>query len=206
MRREFYFIRHGETDYNRKKIIQGSGIDSSLNAIGLEQATRFYDRYKSVPFDIIYTSNLIRTQQTVHHFIDKGIIHEKWPQLNEINWGIYEGKSSTPEMHEVYVSLIKSWEEQDYTAKIQNGESAKELGDRLSVFLDHLKSTIHEKVLICSHGRSLKALISLVQYGSLKGMNEHQFKNTGLTKVELIQDSFNLLHVNDLSHLKMNVL
>ncbi|MFT5802452.1 MAG: broad specificity phosphatase PhoE, partial [Nonlabens sp.] len=35
MQQEWYFIRHGQTDYNLRGIVQGSGIDSELNENGI---------------------------------------------------------------------------------------------------------------------------------------------------------------------------
>jgi probable phosphoglycerate mutase len=39
-----YLIRHGETDYNRRGVVQGSGVDSDLNEMGQAQATAFFRR------------------------------------------------------------------------------------------------------------------------------------------------------------------
>jgi probable phosphoglycerate mutase len=41
-----YIIRHGETDFNKLGIVQGSGIDSDLNPRGVQQAANFYAFYK----------------------------------------------------------------------------------------------------------------------------------------------------------------
>lgn len=46
MKREVYFLRHGETEQNLLGIVQGSGIDSHLNENGLQQASLFYEKYK----------------------------------------------------------------------------------------------------------------------------------------------------------------
>ena len=72
-------IRHGETEYNRQGIVQGSGIDADLNETGRNQAEAFYQKYKDIPFDKVYTSALVRTHQTVEKFIEAGIPHEIIP-------------------------------------------------------------------------------------------------------------------------------
>ena len=68
--KKIYLIRHGQTDFNVQGIVQGSGVDSSLNAAGYEQASRFFAAYKHLPFDKVYTSTLQRTQQSVQGFLD----------------------------------------------------------------------------------------------------------------------------------------
>ena len=46
-----YIIRHAETEYNRKGIIQGSEVDSDINDKGDIQAMSFYEYYKDINFD-----------------------------------------------------------------------------------------------------------------------------------------------------------
>ena len=52
-RKELYIIRHGQTDFNKNKIIQGRGVNSHLNNEGIEQAQRFYNHYHHLPFQKI---------------------------------------------------------------------------------------------------------------------------------------------------------
>ncbi len=43
-----YLARHGETDYNRNRIVQGRGVNSQLNATGRAQAERLGARLSDV--------------------------------------------------------------------------------------------------------------------------------------------------------------
>jgi broad specificity phosphatase PhoE len=95
MRKELYFIRHGETEYNALGMVQGRGIDADLNDIGRKQAEAFYQYYKNLPFDKLYTSTLKRTHQTVKRFIDSGLAWEQLSGLDELAWGELEGKPAT---------------------------------------------------------------------------------------------------------------
>jgi len=56
-----YLIRHGETDFNRRGVVQGSGVDSDLNDMGRAQAQAFFQAYQHVPFEKLYVSGLKRT-------------------------------------------------------------------------------------------------------------------------------------------------
>ncbi len=56
--KKIYIVRHGQTNFNLQGIVQGSGVDSSLNAMGRAQAAAFFKAYQSVAFDKIYTSTL----------------------------------------------------------------------------------------------------------------------------------------------------
>ena len=55
MKKEIYIIRHGQTDYNLKGIVQGRGVDSVLNETGEEQAKKFHEKYKEHDFDVVFT-------------------------------------------------------------------------------------------------------------------------------------------------------
>ena len=51
--KHIYLVRHGQTDFNLKGIVQGSGVDASINETGLKQAQAFYDnldRYLLIKF------------------------------------------------------------------------------------------------------------------------------------------------------------
>ena len=56
--------------------MQGSGGDSSLNEKGRAQAQAFYEAYRHVKFDKVYTSALKRTRESVIKFIESGIPSE----------------------------------------------------------------------------------------------------------------------------------
>ena len=58
-----YLVRHGQTDWNARKIVQGV-TDIPLNETGLAQAARARDLMKDVPIDIIYSSPLVRAYRT----------------------------------------------------------------------------------------------------------------------------------------------
>ena len=53
MKKRLFLVRHGQTDFNLKGIIQGGGVDSSINEKGREQAQAFFEKYKNE--DFIYT-------------------------------------------------------------------------------------------------------------------------------------------------------
>ena len=63
MAMDIYLIRHGETDWNKTKRLQGV-TDIPLNACGIELAEKTAEGLKNVPFDRIYTSPLIRAKKT----------------------------------------------------------------------------------------------------------------------------------------------
>ncbi len=203
--KNFYIIRHGETEYNRLNIVQGSGVDMELNETGKQQAARFFDAYKDHPFEAVYTSALKRSQQSVAGFIEKGIKHEALAGLNEISWGDFEGKQQTPEQKEAYWNLIHRWNAGDYEAKINNGENPVEMQKRQQPVLHHILSNTHEKeVLICMHGRAMKSLLCLMLNKPLASMENFTHTNLCLYKLAYQNGLFILKDANNTRHLTDN--
>ena len=59
-----YFTRHGETDYNKEYVIQGS-IDASLNENGFNQAKELAKKIKDLNISAIYCSIFLRIKLSV---------------------------------------------------------------------------------------------------------------------------------------------
>ncbi len=201
MSKTIYLLRHGETDYNLKGIVQGSGVNSSLNATGRKQAAAFYERYCEVSFELVVTSRLKRTYETVLPFIDDGLPWVEKAEINEMSWGIHEGKLASPDMIASYQEMKAGWLQGDYDRRIEGGESAAELGERLERFIAWLRGRPEELILVCSHGRALCALVTLMMGESLSEMNKHQHSNTGLWRARQFPSLFQFDLENDRRHL-----
>lgn len=199
--KEFYIIRHGETDFNKKGIIQGRGVDSDLNEIGQTQAAAFYRAYKHIIFDKIYTSTLKRTHQTVDHFIKIGTPWEQLSGLDELDWGENEGREVTQAMKDDFYKIIKSWMGGELHVKFTNGESPLEVRERQLEALNHMLAQAEEKkVLICMHGRAMRVFLCLLLNVELHQMDS--FPHTNLTLYRLFYDGeqFEVLDFNNTDH------
>ncbi len=203
-RKTIYLIRHGETDYNRKGVVQGSGIDAELNEMGRAQADAFYDAYGHVPFDKIYTSQLIRTRQSVEKFIRSGIPYESFAGLNEISWGIYEGTAHTSGEDTHYLSILQSWKEGYTNRALEGGESPLQVRDRQLPVIEHILSQSQERnILIATHGRAMRILLATLFNESLTQMDKYAHNNLCLYKLEYIPQGrrIEILQSNDITHL-----
>jgi broad specificity phosphatase PhoE len=205
-KKEIYLIRHGETEYNRQGIVQGSGIDADLNETGRNQAEAFYQKYKDIPFDKVYTSALVRTHQTVEKFIEAGIPHEIIPELNEISWGEKEGVIPNSVDNAYYADLLKTWQDGDTHVPAIGGESPIEVAERQKVALKNILNNKDEKlILVAMHGRAMRILLSQISNLPLSAMDTFPHQNTCLYKLEYCykKDAFEILTKNDTSHLEL---
>ncbi len=200
-KKHIYLIRHGETEFNRLRVVQGSGVDAPLNELGRAQASAFYEAYKHVPFERVISSCLQRSIQTVEQFVARGIPHEQDRLINEINWGTHEGKVTTPGMIAAYNEMIEAWARGDLDASLPGGESARQLLDRVGRFIDRLAGLDEERILVCSHGRAIRALVTAFKDAPVSYMEQVRHANTGLYLIEQHPDAWEIVLENQTSHL-----
>ncbi len=201
----FYIIRHGQTDLNLKGIVQGRGINSPLNDHGVQQAKAFFNAYQHIPFDKIYTSTLLRTEQTVQQFINKGIPNEPLVGLDEISWGVYEGQDLNDSILKGFDELVTSWRNGELDHALEQGESPNQVALRQQeAFKYMLQQDKEETVLVCMHGRALRILLCHLTGIPISKMDDFSHTNTSLYVVEYqdgmyrIIDAFNTRHLEDL--------
>ena len=204
--KKIYLIRHGQTDYNLQNIVHGSGVDTDLNAKGQGQADAFFNAYKDVPFDKVYTSALKRSQQSVKDFIGLlGLPHEALSGLNEISWGTKEGHKITPEEDEYYHHMLKQWQLGDTSLRIENGESPDDVVRRMQPAIDQIMSRTEEKtVLICMHGRAIRILLCMLMNYPLKSMDMFEHENLCLYVLNWTDSMFTIERHNDTAHLRLS--
>ena len=196
---KLYIIRHAETEYNRKGIIQGSEVDSDINDVGESQANSFYEYYKNINFDKIYVSDLKRTFQTIRRFTENGSSYEKLKEFNEISWGVNQGKSDDLED---YARLIDTWLAGNLDNKFEEGESPNEMSERLVKGFDKVLDDDHDTVLLCIHGRALRILLSKIIDNDLTKMDKYVHSNTGLYILEYKNGKYEILGSNLREHLE----
>lgn len=203
MDKELYIIRHGETELNKLGIVQGRGINSDLNDTGRAQAAAFYEKYKDIPFEKVYTSSLVRTHQTVKGFLDAGLAWEQLAGLDELAWGEWEGKPNDAHAIAAFKAIMESWDGGDYDAHFAGGESPNQVMVRLAEAMEVIKSQKDEKlVLICMHGRAMRLLLCLLMNKPLSEMGDFPHLNTTLYRVQLKDDQFSIIDFNNTDHLK----
>jgi broad specificity phosphatase PhoE len=201
--KKIYIIRHGQTDYNLRGIVQGSGVDSSLNDNGRAQAHAFFKTYGHIPFDKIYISNLKRTEESVSEFIKLSIPYERNSGLNEISWGKKEGQAITPEEDAYYHWMLKQWQEGNTSLRIEGGESPEEVAIRQKPVIESLVKSEAKTILVCMHGRALRILLcQLFQY-PLKRMDTFEHANLCLYQLSYTGAMFSIDKHNDVKHLEL---
>ena len=149
---DFYFLRHGQTDWNLRHIAMGQK-DIPLNQNGIEQAHRAADILESIPFETIVSSPLKRAHETARIIAAKRqkkvILRD---DLKEANWGAKEGQPKKD------MSWITKWRTVEHpedgiesTVLNESGESYSHFRHRVLTALKTVL-TLPTPVLIVSHG------------------------------------------------------
>jgi probable phosphoglycerate mutase len=201
--KKIYIIRHGQTDFNLRGIVQGSGVNSSLNEKGRLQAQAFFDAYQNVAFDKIYTSSLKRTVESVQSFIDLGIPFVPLEGLNEISWGRKEGQPITLEEDAYYNWMLSQWQLGNTHERIEGGESPEDVTRRQDGAINYIMSKTDEtNVLICMHGRAIRILLCRLLNYPLRSMDMFEHQNLCLYQLDFTGSMFGVKKYNDTLHLK----
>lgn len=201
--KKVYLLRHGQTDFNLRNIVQGSGIDTDLNDLGRKQAQAFFEDYKHIPFSKVYTSGLKRSKQSVTNFMDLGIPCTALPGLNEISWGTKEGHKVTIQEDEYYHYMLAQWQLGNTTLRIEGGESPEDVVRRMKPAVDHILGYTNEKtILICMHGRAIRILLCYLLNYPLRCMDMFEHTNLCLYVLNHTGSMFNIELYNDSHHLR----
>lgn len=201
--KNIYIIRHGQTDYNLKNKVQGRGIDSSINATGIQQANDFFEAYNHISFDKIYVSNLKRTRESVQKFIDLGIPYERLSGLDEISWGEHEGQDFDEKMHKIYLGTIAGWARGELDLNVGGGESPREIVYRQKEAMSYIMSREEEDhVLIATHGRAMRILVCWLLNYPLHKMDVFDHANLCLYHLQYSGNSYRVIQHASTSHLR----
>jgi probable phosphoglycerate mutase len=196
-----YLIRHGQTGHNHRGIVQGRYVNSKLSKKGYKQAKAFFEAYKDIPFQKVYTSTLQRTIQTVQFFIDLGIPHEELPGLDEICWGDSEGLFADGKNNKQYWAIIDTWKSGDLSPRLRGGENPIDVQRRQKEALQHIADQPEDLVLVCMHGRALKIMLAWITGLHIKDMDNFDHDNLSLYILEYINNSWRINTHDERGHL-----
>jgi len=191
-------IRHGETEENVKKLIQGR-IPGKLTKKGISQSKKLAKRLKNEKIDAIFSSDLKRAEDTVKEIAK----FQKAPvfyisELREKNFGVFEGCP-----REEYYSAVEKSNLSFGKFKPENGESLEEVKKRIERFLQELfKKYKGKTVLLCTHGGVIKSVFAIFLKKKIDEVIDIDIDNTGVNIFEFSDDGkHEVIMINSIEHL-----
>ncbi len=200
-----YITRHGETEWNKRKLVQG-WKDSPLTEAGLLGAKQLRERMKEVKLDCVVSSPLFRAYETATIIVgDRAVPIVQNETLKEINCGDFEGYSFI-EIWQKYPEMKKAHELDPLNFKYPNGESLVEFNHRVVEGFKKLIEKHHgQDILIVAHGGTIKGLTSyMIEKADPYDWFKEVVDNCSLTTIQFKKSQFSLVEYNDTSHLKID--
>ncbi len=157
-----YFLRHGETIWNKKGITQGHK-NSPLTLKGKNSAKKRGKILRKENIEKIYSSNLgrcIQTAKIINQQLKIKLV--KTPELRERNFGNFNGSSNKIILSQLNLS--------DLNKKAPKGESFNDMKKRIINFIKNLSTKKLKKVLLITHEGPTKAILS--KYYNVSPLNK----------------------------------
>ncbi|WP_446897628.1 alpha-ribazole phosphatase [Clostridium sp. LBM24168] len=156
-----YFVRHGETDANKRGLYYGK-TESSLNKNGKKQAEMLSKILKDTVFDHIYISEKRRSLETAKMIVKedskKFIIDNR---INEMNLGEFEGKDYRC-IKKLYPEQWRNWCRDWKNVVPPGGESYLQFYARVRNFMEYILNNESENVLVVTHAGVIKSMYCYV--------------------------------------------
>jgi probable phosphoglycerate mutase len=198
-------VRHGETDWNAGKRIQGH-IDIPLSAVGHAQARATGNALKDEGFAAIYSSDLARARQTAEATAQLAPHFAKVPlhvlsELRERHYGIFEGLTYT-EIEARYPEAYTRHKSREPQFAPPGGESLAELAVRLGKTFDAIAQRhAGAAVAIFTHGGVLDILYRRATGQPLHTPRDFTIPNTGINWIEVADGRWTVLSWAERGHL-----
>lgn len=179
-----YIIRHGRTDWNDLRKMQGQ-TDIPLNDNGREMARHAHDEYLDIHFDICFCSPLIRARETADLLLEgRNIPIEYDDRLKEMCFGEYEGLANSFDIPDCPINAF-FLDPENYVAS-KGAESIQELLSRTSEFLNEKVYPLlfeGKDVLIVGHGAMNSSIICNVMHRDISEFWASGIENCVLKKL-----------------------
>lgn len=197
---ELYLVRHGETEWNKERRLQGQA-DVQLDEFGRKLAVETREGLKEVALDVCFTSPLKRARETAEIILrGRGVPIIDDDRIIEMGFAEYEGKCCAEDGWELPDSFRRFFDDPAGFQPAEGGEDFQMVKDRTGAFLDWLIQSpeyADKKVLITTHGVALAGLMNNLKNKSLKEYWDTGIqKNCAVTKVEVKDKKSKIIYEN----------
>lgn len=199
---EIYLIRHAQAEGNLYRMMQGHW-DGDVTPMGKRQIDALAERFRSIPVDALYSSDLYRTRLTASAVTrSHPIPMQLSPQLREINMGAWETRffadvmHEEPELMESFIFCPDKWRK-------EGAETYADVAGRAyPVFEDIARRHEGQSVVVVSHGVTIRCILSRALGIDLRDTENLPIcRNTAVSKLRWEDGAFTAEYLNDYSHI-----
>lgn len=200
---KLYIIRHGETEWNIQKRLQGWN-NSDLTQKGITDAMNLAERLKDIDFTHIFSSDQKRAVETAKILRkDRDLAIVEMDGLKEIGFGKWEGMGKEDLMRRYKDEFDIFLNKPHLYKPTLGGESYQDIFKRVGSSLEEIIKTRGRDILIVSHGVTIKILTAVIKDIPIEdiytiGIN----KGTALNICQVKEDKIEFIVEGDISHMK----
>lgn len=206
---EIWFIRHGETDWNRQRRLQG-WQDIPLNEFGRNQvgllASRLREEARATPIRAIYSSDLQRAHATavpVSAQLDLRVRVE--PGIRERSFGVLEGLD-LERIDVLAPEAAAAWRSRDPLRALDGGETLGQFQSRvISTVNDVASRHESERILMFTHGGVLDIVWRHASGVPLNAPRAAALLNVSINRVGVRARRWEVLNWGDVGHVAAEV-
>ncbi len=199
----FCLVRHGETDWNAERRLQGH-TDIHLNTRGIAQAAQMAKALKSIDFqfDVLYTSDLERAKQTAKAIEALySVSATSHSALKERHLGALQGLTIS-EAPALEPELWQAHLRRDIHEELRGGESILQFANRIKVALEEIQEKHAGKtILLVSHGGALDMMYRIASNQALDAERVVAVPNASLNWISHDGSNWKVDNWADTSHL-----
>jgi len=195
-------VRHGETAWNAEHRVQGQ-LDVPLNAVGQAQALAAAKVLATEKFDVIYASDLSRTQQTAAPTAAALALPVRIEKdLRERHYGIFE-RLTYAEVKQKFPEDYARFDAREPDYDFRTGESLKAFSERSISAIERIaNANLGKNILVFTHGGVLDKLYRHITGLSLSAPRDFGIPNAGLNRVEFAAGRWQIGAWADIAHLE----
>jgi broad specificity phosphatase PhoE len=187
-----FLVRHGETDANRNRLLQGIS-NGMLNSTGMLQVCKLGEHLQTIALDHVWASDLQRAVDTASAVAQLHAMKvETDSQLREWNVGEMDGQPAL-----VYLKMIKDSGKPLSFFDPPGGEKLGNVRKRADGIVEKLvKEHMGEAVLICSHGDFMRMLVGSLLQIDVDSATAFHFDNASYSVFEYIDNHWKVFAIN----------
>ncbi|MBQ6464672.1 MAG: GNAT family N-acetyltransferase [Oscillospiraceae bacterium] len=199
---EIYLIRHMQAEGNLFRVMQGH-YDGAVTPLGLRQAELLGERFRGVPFDALYSSDLSRARLTAEALQPSCPLPLRTdPRLREIHVGRWEARffgdlqHEEPESIAHYLLRPGDWQ-------MDGAETYRDVAERVAAAMEEIARR-HEgqRVAVVSHGVAIRCLLARLLDLDVNEPDRLPIAlNTAVSRLLYENGRWSADYLNDASHL-----
>lgn len=207
---DIVLVRHGETDWNVEKRLQGH-IDIPLNEVGVRQAAALGRALAGETFDAVFASDLQRAVQTAAVIATpRSMPVQQDAGLRERCFGAFEGLRPQ-DIEAQYPQEFVLWRARDVQAQFPAGERVAEtlqgFYERVNTALDRvIASGAHRRIAVVAHGGVLDCIYRRAKGIALDVPRDFEMLNASINRLTWDGARLEVVTWSDVSHLGRDTL